>query len=68
LLFHMHFADNNRKMPGFGHINFDEIISTLVNISYSGTISYEPIISKSNYQNDLLESKKFIEKIESKYN
>jgi D-psicose/D-tagatose/L-ribulose 3-epimerase len=68
LLFHMHFADNNRKMPGFGHINFDEIISTLVNISYSGTISYEPTISKSNYQNDLLESKKFIEKIESKYN
>jgi len=68
LLFHMHFADNNRKMPGFGHINFDEIMSTLVNISYSGTISYEPTISKSNYQNDLLESKKFIEKIESKYN
>ena len=68
LLFHMHFADNNRKMPGFGHINFDEIISALFNVSYSGTISYEPTISKFHYQNDLLESKKFIEKIESKYN
>jgi sugar phosphate isomerase/epimerase len=68
LLSHMHFADNNRKMPGFGHIDFDEIISTLINISYSDTISFEPTISKSNYQNDLLGSKKFIEKIESKYN
>jgi len=65
---HIHISDNNRKMPGFGHINFDEIISALFNVSYSGTISYEPTISKSHYQNDLLESKKFIEKIESKYN
>jgi D-psicose/D-tagatose/L-ribulose 3-epimerase len=67
LLCHMHFADNNRKMPGFGHINFDEIISTLVNISYSNTISYEPTISNPDYQNDLIAGKKFIEKIESRY-
>jgi D-psicose/D-tagatose/L-ribulose 3-epimerase len=67
LLYHMHFADNNRKMPGFGHINFDEIISTLVNISYSNTLSYEPTISNSDYQNDLLVGKKFIEKIESRF-
>jgi sugar phosphate isomerase/epimerase len=67
LLYHMHFADNNRKMPGFGHINFDEIISTLVSISYSNTISYEPTISNSDYKNDLLISKMLIEKIESKY-
>ncbi|MGN6628858.1 MAG: TIM barrel protein [Candidatus Nitrosocosmicus sp.] len=67
LLYHMHFADNNRKMPGFGHINFNEIISTFVDISYSSTRSFEPTISNSDYQNDLIEGKNFIEKIESKY-
>ena len=67
LLYHMHFADNNRKMPGFGHIDFHEIISALVNISYSDTISYEPTIANLDYQNDLMVSKKFIEKIESNY-
>ena len=30
-LSHMHFADNNRKMPGFGHIDFDTIVKTLKN-------------------------------------
>ena len=45
-LSHMHFADNNRKMPGFGHIDFDTIIKTLKKISYSGKISFEPTISK----------------------
>lgn len=67
LLSHMHFADNNRKMPGLGHIDFNEIISALANISYSDTISFEPTISNSNYSHDLMESKKFIEKIESEY-
>ena len=40
-LHHLHFADNNRKMPGFGHIDFDAIVSSLKKISYSNTISYE---------------------------
>ena len=50
---HLHFADNNRKMPGFGHIDFDNIISTLKHINYSDTISYEPTISNANYQKEL---------------
>jgi len=67
LLYHLHFADNNRKMPGFGHINFDAVISALNKITYSGTISYEPTINNLYYKDDLIFSKKFIEAIESKY-
>ena len=48
-LSHMHFADNNRKMPGFGHIDFDMIVKTLKKISYNGKISFEPTISNRNY-------------------
>jgi D-psicose/D-tagatose/L-ribulose 3-epimerase len=64
---HLHFADNNRKMPGFGHIDFDDIISALKDISYSETISYEPIISNVDYKKDLIFGKNYIEKIDSKY-
>jgi D-psicose/D-tagatose/L-ribulose 3-epimerase len=67
LLNHIHFADNNRKMPGFGHIDFDNIISTLKDINYSYTISYEPTISNVDYQKELSFGKSYIEKIESKY-
>jgi sugar phosphate isomerase/epimerase len=67
LLNHIHFADNNRKMPGFGHIDFDNIISTLKYINYSDTISYEPTISNVDYQKELSFGKSYIEKIESKY-
>jgi D-psicose/D-tagatose/L-ribulose 3-epimerase len=64
---HLHFADNNRKMPGFGHIDFDGIVSSLKKISYSNTISYEPTFSDANYEEDLVFGKNFIETIESKY-
>jgi len=66
-LHHLHFADNNRKMPGFGHIDFDAIVSSLKKISYSNTISYEPTIPNANYEKDLIFGKKFIEGIESRY-
>ncbi|MER5174472.1 MAG: hypothetical protein ABJB76_12750 [Candidatus Nitrosocosmicus sp.] len=54
------------KCRGFGHIDFDNIISTLKNISYYDTLSYEPIISNGDYQEDLTFGKKYIENIESK--
>lgn len=66
-LSHLHFADNNRKMPGFGHIDFERIISTLKDMSYSGTISFEPNVSCINYQKDLSLGIKFLESIELKY-
>lgn len=61
---HLHFADNNRKMPGFGHINFEEILLALKEISYSKTISYEPTVLDVNYIDDLKFGKKYIEKME----
>ncbi len=65
LIEHLHLADNNRKMPGFGHINFEEILLALKEISYSKTISYEPTILDINYIGDLIFGKKYIEKIEN---
>ena len=50
LLRHMHFADNNRKMPGFAHIDFSTIIKSLNEIGYEGFISFEPNIPDRNYE------------------
>ena len=41
LLFHVHVADSNRKAPGFGHLNFDEMFSTLKKVGYKGFVSAE---------------------------
>jgi sugar phosphate isomerase/epimerase len=54
-------------MPGFGHIDFDQIVSSLKYISYSGTKSFEPTISSIDYQKDLLLGIKYMESIELKY-
>jgi sugar phosphate isomerase/epimerase len=40
-LFHFHIADSNRWYPGAGHINFNEIFSTLNQINYQGFVSAE---------------------------
>ncbi|UCE08908.1 MAG: sugar phosphate isomerase/epimerase [bacterium] len=40
-LYHFHVADSNRRYPGAGHIDFREIIDTLVKINYNGFISAE---------------------------
>jgi sugar phosphate isomerase/epimerase len=47
---HMHFADNNRKMPGFAHIDFSTIVKSLNEIGYEGYISFEPNIADRNYE------------------
>lgn len=54
LLKHMHISDNNRKMPGLGHINFGEIINSLKRINFGGFLSFEPYISSKDYQKDIL--------------
>jgi sugar phosphate isomerase/epimerase len=46
---HMHFADNNRKMPGLAHIDFPTIVKSLKVIDYDGFISFEPNIADKNY-------------------
>ena len=50
LLRHMHFADNNRKMPGYAHTNFLSIMRSLSGIGYNGYASFEPILSDKNYE------------------
>ncbi len=41
LVGYVHFADSNRWAPGYGHINFHEIISALEEINYQGFLSLE---------------------------
>jgi len=50
LLRHTHFADNNRKMPGSAHINFQSIIKSLNTIGYNKYISFEPILTNKEYE------------------
>jgi 5-keto-L-gluconate epimerase len=38
---HVHFADNNRGVPGVGHINFPEVVRVLRAIGYNRYISVE---------------------------
>ena len=64
MLEHMHFADNNRSMPGYGHIDFGSIIKSLKSISYTKYISFEPIINDTNYEPILTHSLQFVKRIE----
>lgn len=50
LLRHMHLADNNKKMPGSAHINFESIIRCLNSVEYDKYISFEPILTKKEYE------------------
>lgn len=52
-LYHMHFADNNRKMPGEGHLDFGSILRVLHKINYQRYISFEPILEKMSYLESL---------------
>ncbi|MGI6779068.1 MAG: TIM barrel protein [Acetivibrionales bacterium] len=38
---YIHFADSNRRYPGAGHLDFEEIIRTITDIKYRGFISVE---------------------------
>jgi D-psicose/D-tagatose/L-ribulose 3-epimerase len=60
---HTHFADNNRKMPGFAHIDFSEIIKSLIEISYNRYISFEPNIADRNYERAIRHGLDFIKRI-----
>lgn len=43
-LFSFHTGDNNRRCPGRGHIDFDEIFKALSDIHYKGRIVSEPFV------------------------
>lgn len=63
MLRHMHFADNNRKMPGYGHIDFNAIVGALAKIEYSGYVTFEPAIPDSNYEEPLKNGLQFIKSL-----
>jgi sugar phosphate isomerase/epimerase len=63
LLRHLHFADNNRKMPGFAHIDFSTIIKSLNEIGYDGFISFEPNIADRNYEHATKYGLDFVKRI-----
>jgi sugar phosphate isomerase/epimerase len=64
LLRHTHFADNNRKMPGNGHIDFRTVVDSLRRIDYNGFISFEPTLTNTNYKSELSNGLEFIKKID----
>jgi sugar phosphate isomerase/epimerase len=63
ILRHLHFADNNRKMPGYAHIDFSPIIESLNEIGYENYVSFEPNIADKNYEHVIKHGLDFIKKI-----
>jgi sugar phosphate isomerase/epimerase len=64
LLRHMHFADNNRKMPGYAHTNFLSIMRSLSGIGYNGYASFEPTIVDQHYETFTRKGLEYIRSIE----
>ena len=63
---HIHFADNNRRMPGLGHINFNSILKTLKKIQYTNYIGLEPMLDR-NYKKEITRGLNFLNKLCNKY-
>ena len=66
LLKHVHISDNNRKMPGFAHINFETVTKALKKIKYSRFLTFEPTVQNTCYKDDILTSLQYLKNL-SKY-
>lgn len=55
----VHVSDNNRYFPGFGALRFDEIITTLKDIGFEGTLGIEGNI-KNSFSEDVRASAAFL--------
>lgn len=64
-LMHTHIADNNRLMPGFGHIDFKSVIQALTGIGYCGYLSFEPYLNNVDFKNSTFDGLQFIKGIEN---
>ena len=64
-LLHMHFADNNRKMPGSGHLDFSSILNAIRKIKYQRYISFEPNLEQTSYLDSLKEGIAYIKGLNS---
>jgi len=63
LLRHIHFADNNRKMPGNAHIYFQSVMKTLIRKGYDKYISFEPNLTSKAYETATKSGLEFIKTI-----
>ncbi|HSB56386.1 MAG TPA: sugar phosphate isomerase/epimerase family protein [Nitrosopumilaceae archaeon] len=62
-LWHTHFAENNRAMPGYAHLDFESIVKTLQKIRYDKYVCFEPHLA-ADYKSVTLKGLKFIKKLE----
>lgn len=61
-LFHVHVADSNRWVPGYGHLNFKQISRALSRISYQGFCSLESL-PEPDREHCLREAAEYIRKL-----
>ena len=62
---HTHFAENNRTMPGYAHIDFESIVKTLHDIGYNKYISFEPDLINVDYHLVTLKGLNLIKRLEN---
>ena len=62
---HTHFAENNRAMPGYGHLDFESIVKTLHKIGYDRYISFEPNLADVDYKLSTLKGLNLIKRLEN---
>ena len=62
---HTHFADNNRKMPGDGHIEFKSIVKSLKKIGHTQYICFEPNLSDCDFKEVTKRGLDYIKMIEN---
>ena len=65
---HIHFAENNRTMPGYAHLEFGSILKTLNKIRYDKYISFEPYLTKVDYKLATRKGLKLIKNLEKTSN
>jgi sugar phosphate isomerase/epimerase len=61
---YVHFADNNRMAPGWGHIDFSKILATLKEIAYAGPIGVE-ILPKPDHHQAAQQAIQYLRKIDN---
>lgn len=62
MLVHMHLADNNRKMPGYGHVDFAAIMGALARAGYDRYATFEPILH-DDYDEQLKNGLQFVKSL-----
>ena len=63
MLKHVHISDNNRKMPGLAHIDFESIIAALKNIKYMKFLTFEPTVQHIDYKNEIKYGLDYLKKL-----